>query len=275
MIQSLWKDGKYQAWLETLSTKTTVGVHRAWVRWPDGTTRDSHLKIVFSTGERPDRHLVHEALAWLIANALDLPVPELAGFLILNSQQISRAHPDRPEVDRTLAWVTSTIDQGPLAIMPGMEQDAHLTRELKEWQHLRGCCGFDEWLGNTDRYPRNLLRRGPSDFVLIDHDNITGSAHWLADALLNSHRDQFKNVLRERCSPKPGGNPCPERAFSNAMLEHATAYPATISKLAEDILLWLHRLVDDDTDAWAMCAFITQRANLIQGLIRGRYGLLM
>lgn len=275
MIQSLWKDGEYQTWLETLHTKTTVGVHRAWVSWSDGKARDSHVKIVFSSGERPDRHLVHEALAWLIADALKLPVPDFAGFLILNSQQIQRAHPNRPRTDRTLAWVTSTIEHGALPIVPNMEGDAHLTRELHDWPHLFGCCGFDEWLGNSDRYPRNLLRRGPSDFVLIDHDNITGSAHWLADSLLNSHQDNFTNVLRARCSPRSGGNPHYERAFSNAMLEHSAVYPATISKLAGDILLWLHALLDDDTDAWAMCAFITQRANLIQGLIRRRYGLLM
>lgn len=35
--------------------------------------------------------------------------------------------------------------------------------------HLRKAIAFDSWIANSDRTPANLLFRGTSDFLLIDH----------------------------------------------------------------------------------------------------------
>lgn len=272
MIDKLWESGDYQTWLETKRTKATVGVHRALIRWSDGVSRDSHLKIMFES-DKPSHCLAHEAAAWLLAQQLGLPVPPLAGFLILTPGQIATAHPERPRGGDTVAWVTSTEPEHGLWITESMESDKLLTAELCRWPAVTAACAFDEWLANVDRYPRNLLRRGHADFCLIDHDFIAGGPHWLADMLTARIYDDFRNVLRDRCAPDSRGNPDPERQFTNAMVEHAGAYQETIYSQLLGIGDWLGKLMPEE-DRESLLGFIVGRAGQIQNLIRRRYKLL-
>src|SRR3546814_14351406 len=122
MTDRLWESGDYQTWLETRRTKSTVGVHRALVRWLDDISRDSHLKIMFHS-DKPTHCLAHEAAAWLLGKQLGLPVPPFAGFLILSSDQIAKAHPDRPRGGETVAWVTSTEPDRGLLLTEAMETE--------------------------------------------------------------------------------------------------------------------------------------------------------
>ena len=112
---------------------------------------DAYIKPV------PVYQIVREVLCGLIAQDVGLPVL-------------------RPGVVRLEG--TPLGDQGRFAFgtlatesreLQGMRDDAVLRNQLARWPHLALAIAFDEWIANGDRTPRNLLFRGASDFVLIDH----------------------------------------------------------------------------------------------------------
>ncbi|MDE0444084.1 MAG: hypothetical protein OXL38_18490 [Gammaproteobacteria bacterium] len=50
-----------------------------------------------------------------------------------------------------------------------LRDDTVLRSQLSRWPSLRAAIAFDEWIANADRTIDNLLFRGASDFVLVDH----------------------------------------------------------------------------------------------------------
>lgn len=259
-IERLWKTGEYVSWVETRWTKASVGVHRALIRWTDGAVRDSHVKIVFSDGSKPCRQLVHEAIAWTLARAQSLPCPRFAGLMVLTPDEIARAHPERPRGGETAAWVTNT-EVG--TDMRDYSQAA-LQDQIRLWPDLAKACAFDIWLGNTDRYPRNLLRRGENDFVLIDHDQIAGDAHWTPSHLETLKQEVFDSALLRMCPDLVGAQ------FRGEMLKHSKTFPKTLRKAIRQVDDWLWRLLDEDDEVAALRSFITERAANAGKLIKSR-----
>lgn len=163
--------------------------HVAEVVWPDGTQRESYVKFY---GENKKRALLNEAIGYLLISSLQLPQPELAGFLEFKiSEELTPEIWDSvSELDRyrgvTYAWVctnTNGINRRiELENAPSKEVKeyltAHILSALKNWEHLPHLIMCDDWLANNDRNLGNLLELPNKTFTLIDHGGIFYGDNW-------------------------------------------------------------------------------------------------
>src|SRR3546814_18431584 len=85
--------------------------------------------------------------------------------------------------------------------------------------------------------------------------------------------DEFRNVLHDRCAPNALGDPSPGRHFSNAMVEHASDYPAAMHAELLELGEWLGKLMINE-DREALLGFIAERAGIAENMIRRRYKLI-
>lgn len=103
--------------------------------------------------------LVREVLCSLLAQAVDLPVPEPYVLDIRESiwsnDECSYAFATRYGRGHNLVRATR---QAPATIA-----------SLERWPKIHALIAFDEWIANADRTAGNLLFIGPKDFQLIDH----------------------------------------------------------------------------------------------------------
>ncbi len=116
----------------------------------DDSTATAYIKPI------PKYQLVREVVCALVAQSIGLPVacPGVADL-------------ERAELDTTERFAYATLPQGLSA--RSMRDDPVLRDQLSRWSGLHAAIAFDTWIANPDRTPQNLLFRGASDFVLIDH----------------------------------------------------------------------------------------------------------
>lgn len=55
--------------------------------------------------------------------------------------------------------------------------------EILRWRYVAEAAVFDELMCNRDRTRDNLLRTGPREFLLIDHDQVLGGTEWTRESL--------------------------------------------------------------------------------------------
>lgn len=106
----------------------------------------------------PPYQLVREVVCALVAQAAGLPV--LApGVALLDSAQLD-------DVESRYAFATLAVHT---RAAQGIRDDYVFREQLSRWTDFGKTIAFDSWIANSDRTPANLLFRGPSDFLLIDH----------------------------------------------------------------------------------------------------------
>ena len=113
---------------------------------------DDFVKLI------PPYQIVREVLCALIAQEVGLPVLR-PGVVLLNDAPFQTS-------ERVAYGTLATPEQ---SLLRSMHDDSVLRSQLSRWPHLPLAIAFDEWIANSDRTVRNLLFRGASDFVLIDH----------------------------------------------------------------------------------------------------------
>ena len=101
--------------------------------------------------------LVREVVCALVAQAVGLPVIQ-PGVATLENAEI--------DTDIRFAFASLAVDT---QLAPRLRDDTVLRSQLSRWPSLRSAIAFDEWIANSDRTIDNLLFRGASDFVLVDH----------------------------------------------------------------------------------------------------------
>lgn len=70
--------------------------------------------------------------------------------------------------------------------------------DLMNWQQVARAAVFDELMGNDDRHLGNLIRRGPHDYLVIDHERILFGEPWFGRDLDGLHsRPCDANVLAD------------------------------------------------------------------------------
>lgn len=273
MLQILSASG-YRSLLEVVPTKPTVRMHRALIVWPDGVERDSHVKLICPPPGMPDRQLVNEGIAWLLALTCRLPVPPHAGYMILPPLVVTQAHPDVVcPPGGAVAWVCSTEPHRGLRV----DLDGEMPRligELCLWQHLPGALALDEWIANVDRHTGNLIRRGPADFVLIDHDYALSGPHWLADLLHEGRADDFRNRLYDLIETELGRSSDACKDLRSDMVPPAEAFAGHLSEQADHLSEWLPKLLEFAEDQWSLAGFLAYRAAKMPVVIKRRYRLL-
>lgn len=250
-------------------------MHRALILWPDGVERETYVKMAYPPPGRPDRQLINEGIGWFLAQICNLPVPPHAGYMMLPSAVLAAAHPDVPSSsDGELAWLCSAEPHRALIVNQGdAELSEMMMMELSRWRHLHATLALDEWIANDDRHWRNLIRRAPGDFVLIDHDNAFTGPNWLADHLFARRSEDFPNRLYGSMENFLSHS-SEIRKLSSAMLPAAEAFKSQLSDNAEEVTDWLTALLDSDEDQWSLAAFIAYRAKETANAIKRRYQLL-
>lgn len=166
-----------------------IGTHVAEIIWEDGVCRESFVKFYKHDKKRA---LLNEAIGYLLIQSLDLPQPELGGFLQfkISETETPELWRDASELERykgeVVAWVTTNTNGLNRRIEINKQQNSkiqsylisQLEESLKKWGHLPELILCDDWLANNDRNLGNLLELPNRTFTLIDHGGILYGDNW-------------------------------------------------------------------------------------------------
>jgi hypothetical protein len=131
-------------------------------------------------GVRPT-FVANELLANKVALLRGLPVPETTVCVCRLDQLVCKGATLRlngsndPEYIRGVA----SLDNVP----HHLKQRHSDPNELMLWPYISESAVFDELMLNVDRTRDNLLRLGPRNYLLIDHEKILGGPDWTIESL--------------------------------------------------------------------------------------------
>ncbi|WP_180116127.1 hypothetical protein [Acinetobacter sp. YH12140] len=174
-----------------------VGTHVAEVLWEDGICRESFVKFYKHDKKRA---LLNEAIGFLLIRSLNLPQPELGGFLQykISETETPELWKEASELEKyrgeVIAWVTTNTNGLNKRIEITQQQDPQikeylanqLRESLKKWCHLPELILCDDWLANDDRNLGNLLELPNRTFTLIDHGGILYGDNWTVWDIMQS-----------------------------------------------------------------------------------------
>lgn len=177
------------AWLEFRGAAAKKGqnqtTHQALV--VDATGREHKCFVKASPDQYP--MAFSEGLAWLIAEALDLPRPTFAALLELPVQKLKKHIAlDQYWMHKTsaLAFCCSTVEGKHIS---SMWQWLAKFRHAKAFKHgdVARIAAFDVWVDNQDRHTGNFLRTRGGDYIPIDNELVLYSLLWAPRGLLYNH----------------------------------------------------------------------------------------
>lgn len=248
----------YIEYLRGATDGVSGATHLASIKWDDGVERDSWVKIY--AGNKP-RSLINEMIGFLLGQALNLPMPPKAAFLLLENKILNpNLVSVLSDVDRyrgfTFAWVTEDvkgenlrieIENNP-SIMKVMIE--YFSSCMKDWEHLSSLVAFDDWLLNTDRNMGNTIHFPDKTFSLIDHGECMHGGDWKESQLIDydCHHIGFANNLHLKLlhdKNTSAGLFQFEHTMSElelVKLEHLKAF----QKVESEIRLHLHDLIGDE-----------------------------
>lgn len=168
-----------------------IGTHVAEIMWDDGICRESFVKFYRHDKKRA---LLNEAIGFLLIKSLELPQPELGGFLQYKISETGTPElwKDASDIEKyrgeIIAWVTTNTNGLNKRIEITEQKDSKIQaylisqveESLKHWNHLPELILCDDWLANDDRNLGNLLELPNRTFTLIDHGGILYGDNWSA-----------------------------------------------------------------------------------------------
>lgn len=195
--------------------------------------------------------LANEISSWLLAGYYGLPQPENACLVQMPLKRLSwgglaNRHGWLKKLSKKQAIYPAFCTRAINAPTPWLHygRDAHdaMRSDLKGWNNLHKTIAFDDIVANIDRNLRNLLRRGRSDYVLIDHGRlVVPNGNWTPPDL--NHDGLFANRLLDFTCIKPSNE-------SNAIVAIAESASDMLKALPE-IAPWLVHLTSaKDWDAF-------------------------
>ncbi|GEM_PF-3347754 len=146
--------------------------------------------------------LAAELFAFLIARSVGLPVPDA---VVVSIPPAFGPHP--------IGFGSIAINHPNL--FQGMRSYSPTARSLlRAWPKVIDAVCFDEWIGNSDRHPGNVLSDGNGNFWLIDHDKAILAELMQPDALsffnelfnavdsgkFGPERDEYRRKVEETMS---------------------------------------------------------------------------
>lgn len=142
-----------------------------------------------------NQELINEALGYVLAQACSLAVPDVAGIIMLEAEQIPLPQLEQlhklsrgVKQQNYFCWFTKDMAFPNLAQrhLGGVQLKAlehrrlkRLLKHLTESDQTPSVIAFDDWLLNSDRHPGNLLAPGGDGLMLIDHGRILNYPNWL------------------------------------------------------------------------------------------------
>lgn len=141
----------------------------------------------------PNQELANEALGYVLAKACGFAVPDEAGIILLDQEQIpDAALSELRRIGRGalqenyFCWFSKDMaypnlvqqHMGGVAI-PFMQQRRlkRLAGQLTKAPETAKIIAIDDWLLNSDRHPGNLLASA-AGLMLIDHGRLLGYPNW-------------------------------------------------------------------------------------------------
>jgi len=248
------------AWREFRSAPKTRGqnltTHQALIADPDGREYKCFVKASPLDYPMP----LAEGLAWLVAEALDLPRPKFAALLLLPVYKLRQCMTLDQHWIRTkyaLAFCSSTVD------------GKHLTSPLKWLARMRTVrafshddvsriAAFDMWIDNQDRNSGNLLRTKAGDYVPIDNEFALYSLIWAAARIAVESKTL---QAQARAMLKPTGYSKFEGSMMVAATKHKGAFIKCSPALQDFLMKMSANPVEGTKATTAIMQFLGQRAD--------------
>ncbi|QJW85543.1 hypothetical protein HK414_26410 [Ramlibacter terrae] len=131
-----------------------------------------------------------EGMAWLVADALNLPRPKFAALLVLPVQKLRQCMPLDQHwhlIPHALAFCSSTVE-GKHITSPWQwlaRLRAAQPSSVTTWPRLRrSTCGWR----TVDRHTGNFLRTKAGDYIPIDNEFILYTLIWVASGFSCEHK---------------------------------------------------------------------------------------
>lgn len=169
-----------ESWREFRGVPSSKGLnqttHLAVIADEHGKLHKCYVKLVPATWPTP----LTEALAWLLANALDLPRPDFAAIVLLPINKLKGCIPlDQHWLtyDVVPAFCSSAVE-GKSPIQGWRWLTWMRLRKLYKRAEVAKISAFDQWVDNQDRHSGNLLVRKNGECVPIDNEFSFYSLLW-------------------------------------------------------------------------------------------------
>lgn len=248
------------AWREFRSAPKTRGhnltTHQALIADPTGREHKCFVKASPPGYPMP----LAEGLAWLVAEALDLPRPKFAALLLLPVCKLRQCMPLDQHWIQTpyaLAFCSSTVD-GKHVTSPWKWLARMRTVRAFSHDDVSRIAAFDMWIDNQDRNSGNLLRTKAGDYVPIDNEFALYSLIWAAANITvesKTLRAQAGTML------KPAGYAKFEGSMMVAATEHKGAFIKCSPTLQEFLMKMAANPVEGTQATAAILQFLGQRAD--------------
>lgn len=182
----------------------------------EGHSRRCFIKILPDTVKEhgvklTNREAYSEAIGYVLAQTCGFKVPECAGVILLQRNQIpdgvlaaADAETAGSPQSEFIAWFSEDMRYPDLVVQhtTGIASNdlesrlkARIARDLLKRQDLPALVSFDEWTMNSDRNPGNVLSAGPAKMALIDHGRLFDSRSWQPHNLKNIVKHQTTNQM--------------------------------------------------------------------------------
>lgn len=192
-----------QAWREFRGTSNRKGqnqtIHQALIADKSGTEHLCYVKA----SPHGNPMAFTEGIAWMIAEALNLPRPAFAAIIHLPVHKLRQCMPlDQHwmKYDTVLAFCSSAVEGQHIT---GRFQWLSALRTTLALKHpdVAKIAAFDYWVENQDRHTGNFLKTRDGKYIPIDNELILYSLVWKVlgfSYIRNSLKEQAKAILSDK-----------------------------------------------------------------------------
>jgi hypothetical protein len=156
------------------------------MKWPN---RERPVPAFFKTVELGihQKLMVNEILANKIAHLRNLPIVDTCPCACRREFLLSNGASGCLIGRESTPFVSgiASLDPNPHHVKQRLFPGPKLNDELLRWRHCQEVAVFDELICNPDRTIFNLLRIGPGEFLIIDHDQALGGTDWTPELLIS------------------------------------------------------------------------------------------
>lgn len=142
-----------------------------------------------------NQELINEALGYALARTCGLSVPDVAGVILLEAEQIPAQQIDQlqklargAKQDSYFCWFSKDMNypnlkqhhlEGVNLKLLEQRRVRRLLKHLIDCEDTPAVIAFDDWLLNSDRHVGNLLASPGDGLMLIDHGRILHYPNWV------------------------------------------------------------------------------------------------
>jgi hypothetical protein len=146
----------------------------------------------------PERQLVNEILASVLAAAAGLSVPK-AYLVKVDKDDYPKSPFIQAKKSDIVAFATAPVGHCQARRRVDVRFPETIKLFLSEWKEWAAAASFDEWVANVDRHFGNLMIGAPGEVWLIDHSHAFTGPDWRIRDLIPEAK--FGNKLCMHASP--------------------------------------------------------------------------